>query len=149
MGSHFLFQGIFPIEGSNLHLLHWQAGSLPLSHREACLIKVHGGGKKAEDAKSERQSPEESSLVKCRNIIACFRPHLSLSPHAVYLILVTLSFSPLSALPGMWLPGEQGAQTRSEQVPVLSGTKACRRRPWTCSRCPAWTSCERQPCAGW
>ena len=32
---HFLFQGIFPMQGLNPHLLHlqqWQAGSLPLSH---------------------------------------------------------------------------------------------------------------------
>ena len=32
---HFLFQGIFPIQGSNLcllHLLHHQVDSLPLSH---------------------------------------------------------------------------------------------------------------------
>ena len=27
---HFLLQGIFPAKGSNLHLLHWQVGSLPL-----------------------------------------------------------------------------------------------------------------------
>ena len=26
-------QGIFLTQGSNLHLLHWQAGSLPLSHQ--------------------------------------------------------------------------------------------------------------------
>ena len=35
MGCHFLFQGIFPTQGWNSHLLsflHWQAGSLPLSH---------------------------------------------------------------------------------------------------------------------
>ena len=34
VGCHFLFQGIFPTQGSNLHhlhLLHWQAGSLPLA----------------------------------------------------------------------------------------------------------------------
>ena len=31
-GCHFLLQGIFPIQGSNPSLLHWQAGSLPLSH---------------------------------------------------------------------------------------------------------------------
>ena len=34
MGCHALLQGIFPILGSNpclLHLLNWQAGSLPLS----------------------------------------------------------------------------------------------------------------------
>ena len=33
MGCHALLQGIFPIQGSNLHLLpllHWQVGSLPL-----------------------------------------------------------------------------------------------------------------------
>ena len=32
-GCHFLLQGIFPTQGSNLHLLHWQVGSLPLSHQ--------------------------------------------------------------------------------------------------------------------
>ena len=29
---HFLLQGIFPTQGSNLHLLHWQEDSLLLSH---------------------------------------------------------------------------------------------------------------------
>ena len=32
MGCHFLLQGIFLTQGSNLCLLHWQADSLPLSH---------------------------------------------------------------------------------------------------------------------
>ena len=34
MGCHFLLQGIFPMQGLNLpllHLLHWQADSLPLA----------------------------------------------------------------------------------------------------------------------
>ena len=34
-GCHFLLQGIFPTQGLNphlLHLLHWQADSLPLDH---------------------------------------------------------------------------------------------------------------------
>ena len=31
-GCHFLLQGIFPTQGSNSHLLHWQADSLLLSH---------------------------------------------------------------------------------------------------------------------
>ena len=34
-GCHFLLQGIFPPQGSNLcllHLLHWQVDSLPLQH---------------------------------------------------------------------------------------------------------------------
>ena len=30
--SHFLLQGIFLTQGLNLHLLHWQADSLPLPH---------------------------------------------------------------------------------------------------------------------
>ena len=37
MGCHFLLQGIFLTQGSNLRLLHWQAGSLPLSH----LFRLH------------------------------------------------------------------------------------------------------------
>ena len=34
LGCHFLLQGIFPTQGSNLHflhLLHWQEGSLPVA----------------------------------------------------------------------------------------------------------------------
>ena len=37
VGCHFLLQGIFPTQGSNLglwHLLHWEAGSFPLRHLE-------------------------------------------------------------------------------------------------------------------
>ena len=30
VGCHFLLQGIFLVQGSNPHLLHWQVGSLPL-----------------------------------------------------------------------------------------------------------------------
>ena len=30
VGCHFLLQGTFPTQGPNLHLLHWQADSLPL-----------------------------------------------------------------------------------------------------------------------
>ena len=32
VGCHFLLQGIFPTQGLNLHLLHWQVNSLLLSH---------------------------------------------------------------------------------------------------------------------
>ena len=35
VGSHSLLQGIFPTQGSNPSLLHWQVGSLPLVMREA------------------------------------------------------------------------------------------------------------------
>ena len=33
VGCHFLLQGFFLTQGSNSHLLHWQAGSLPLGHQ--------------------------------------------------------------------------------------------------------------------
>ena len=33
VGCHCLLQGIFQTQGSNLHLLSWQADSLPLSHQ--------------------------------------------------------------------------------------------------------------------
>ena len=32
VGGHFLLRGTFPTQGSNLRLLRWQAGSLPLRH---------------------------------------------------------------------------------------------------------------------
>ena len=32
VGFHFLFHGLFPIQGSNSCLLHWEADSLPLCH---------------------------------------------------------------------------------------------------------------------
>ena len=32
VGCQALLQGIFPTQGLNLHLLHWQVDSLPLSH---------------------------------------------------------------------------------------------------------------------
>ena len=47
VGCHFLLQGIFSTQESNLSLLHWQADSLPLSHEGShiihpiyCLIKI-------------------------------------------------------------------------------------------------------------
>ena len=33
IGCHFVFQGIFPTQGSNPYLLHWQVDSLLLSHQ--------------------------------------------------------------------------------------------------------------------
>ena len=39
MGFHALLQGIFPMQGQNLHLLHWQADPLPLSHKGSLRCK--------------------------------------------------------------------------------------------------------------
>ena len=33
VSCHFVLQGIFLTQGSNPHLLHWQAASLPLSYQ--------------------------------------------------------------------------------------------------------------------
>ena len=35
VGCHFLLQRMFLTQGLNLHLLHWQADSLPLSHLQS------------------------------------------------------------------------------------------------------------------
>ena len=40
VGCHFFPQGIFPTQGSNPCLLHWQEGSLPLSHQGIPACKV-------------------------------------------------------------------------------------------------------------
>ena len=43
MGCHFLLQGIFPTQKSNSCHLHWQVGSLPLSHlgRPCIIFHIH------------------------------------------------------------------------------------------------------------
>ena len=41
VGCHFLLQGIFPTQGVNLCLLHWQADSLPLSRQGNTRTAVH------------------------------------------------------------------------------------------------------------
>ena len=46
MDCHFLLQGIFPTQGLNLghlHLLHWQARSLPLHHLRSLPSKLETG----------------------------------------------------------------------------------------------------------
>ena len=42
MGCHFLLQGIFPAQESNLGLLHWQADAGPLSHlgNQKCDVSI-------------------------------------------------------------------------------------------------------------
>ena len=40
VGCSFLFQGIFPPQGSHLHLLHWQMESLPLGHQGSLSVAL-------------------------------------------------------------------------------------------------------------
>ena len=45
---HLLLQGIFPTQELNLHILHWQADSLPLSHQESP-TNIHRGNNNDRD----------------------------------------------------------------------------------------------------
>ena len=56
VGCYFLLQGIFPTQGSNLHLLHQQADSLPLSHRRPLIASVFFSYKMGLTATSQRKS---------------------------------------------------------------------------------------------
>ena len=40
VGCHFLLQGIFPTQGSNVQLLHWQVDSLPLAPPKKPIIPL-------------------------------------------------------------------------------------------------------------
>ena len=55
VGCHFLLQGIFPTQGWNPHLLHWQAGSSPL---------IEPSGKHWLNKKSSRKKKQ----VKCTTV---------------------------------------------------------------------------------
>ena len=41
VGCHFFLQGIFSTQQSNLHILHWQVGSLTLRHLGSSLIEYN------------------------------------------------------------------------------------------------------------
>ena len=66
LGCHFVLQGIFPTQGLNpcfLHLLHWQADSLPLSHLG---IPMHSLGEhlmKASTFQITNEEPEENWVL--------------------------------------------------------------------------------------
>ena len=59
-GCHFLLQGIFLTQGSNLRFLHWQADSLPLLHLGShVLICIYHNGQR----RARRKLHEELVLV--------------------------------------------------------------------------------------
>ena len=65
VGYHFLLQGIFPTQGSNLCLLLWQEGSLPLSHQ---------GSPATSDSS---QLVQEEWIIQCSDFLHVFQ-HSSL-----------------------------------------------------------------------
>ena len=58
VGYHALLQGIFPIQGSNPHLLHWQAGSLPLVPPGK-----HDGSEYLEETRSRTHTQNPSVMI--------------------------------------------------------------------------------------
>ena len=63
MGCHFPLQGIFLTQGWNPRLLHWQAGSLPLSHLGG--PQPEGLSKKITNKEYWRRCGEEGTLLHC------------------------------------------------------------------------------------
>ena len=71
MGGHALLQGIFPTQGWNPHLLHWQVGSFLLSHQGSALWNTRRDKKEqssdpldsqSHDAKRKKAYPKEYVL---------------------------------------------------------------------------------------
>ena len=119
MGCHFLLQGIFPTQGSNLcllHLLQWQAGSLPLSHL--------GSNEQESSEYHTRQDTlhEMSSLAPSLNMNQVPTPGIlfslknpnrqpSLSPEPLSLPLETFNLSSLVPFP---LGSAKGGEIRTQ-----------------------------------
>ena len=57
VGSHFLLPGIFLIQGSNLHLLPWQAGSVDGSTTEPLSGKLLPGGSDSKESACSAGDP--------------------------------------------------------------------------------------------
>ena len=71
MGCHFLLQGIFPTQGSNLsyHLLHWNADSLPSESPDSFLKKlrpIH---------MSWHETPTTCDKIKTRILVSDHTPY--------------------------------------------------------------------------
>ena len=65
MGCHFLLQGIFPTQGSNLRLLHWQANSLPLSHLRSLKLTCCSVALVVQLFATPWIPPHQASLLHC------------------------------------------------------------------------------------
>ena len=84
VSCHFLLQGMFPAQGSNLclmQLLHWQMDSLPLSHLGSCVVHI-GAKLMLADTFGMLMffpSPNPHLWMNTSNLFhgAHFKPHLS------------------------------------------------------------------------
>ena len=105
LGCHTLLQGIFPTQGMNLHLLHWQAGSLPLSHlgpnqeqKEETLRSVKGLLARMREMLQAQEAPPANVSGSQRTIWEpaglCLRTHHSMGS-------TSFRFESLSSSPGV------------------------------------------------
>ena len=70
MSGHFLLQGIFPTQGLNPHLLHWQVYSLPPSHwGSPSQYHIHILVKK------EEHSKDGTTSHSCKREKSIFKPY--------------------------------------------------------------------------
>ena len=124
VGSPFLFKRIFLTQGSNLHLLYWQAGSLPLSHLgsprlqsmgsqsrtqlSTCVYTVHPAGQMLPGSSLlssfipqtfTEQSPCAQGRGRAVSTI-CPVPGLRQGPVCREQVLLFLSLCPCCPLPG-------------------------------------------------
>ena len=106
VGCHFLLQGIFPTQGSNPCLLHWQVDSLPLSHQGSpycwwgtrvgefgvhlCALLKKKSEKSSGGGAKEKAFP--SRLVRFQMLCSQFAsPQLPPTPHKASLLAETVS----------------------------------------------------------
>ena len=118
VGCHFLLQGIFPIQGSNLSLLHWQADLFTTeppgkpkdetdSIRSSCVQPTHflplnwawtGGG---------RVSREPSPLLKPKVMDGAWGRHLSVQLTFSFCCHLLCPWQPLFSLPSLQDPQDK------------------------------------------
>ena len=97
MGCHFLLQGIFPTQGSNLRLLYWQANSLPLSHLRSLKLTCCSVALVVQLFATPWIPPHQASLLHCFPEFAQTHVHWSMMP-SNHLILCR----PLLLLPSIF-----------------------------------------------
>ena len=82
VGCHFFLPGIFSAQGLNLHLLHWQADSLPLSHRGSQLRQIQGQTAAEREPWGFRNIPWEAERGGLKSLICSSLLTWEVVPHA-------------------------------------------------------------------
>ena len=91
VGCHFLLQGIFWIQGSNLYLLHWLPDSLPLSHQcihswslSHVLLFCDPMDCSPPGSTVHRDSPDKNTGVDCHALLQGIFPTQELNPSLLH-----------------------------------------------------------------